>query len=182
MVMFSPQHRLDRPLEGGDHTLGNPSARLTLVQYGDYQCPYTARTIPVVAKILNRAGDDLWFAYRHFPLADIPPHAQQASEAAEAAAQGKSWKMHETLFQRLRQQDERHLDEYAESLGLDTNRYRREMDEHAHAEKVQRDRESGKRSGVESTPTFYMNGVRYDGPNEIEPLMEALRQSVQSSE
>lgn len=130
-------------------------------------------------QILQQRAGEILYAYRHFPLSDIHPHAQACAEAAEAAAeQGKFWEMHETLFARLGLQDERHLEQYAEFLRLDMDRYRQAMRSHAHADKVRDDRESGERSGVESTPTFYINGYRYDGANELEPLLQALRNPI----
>lgn len=176
MSRFSHAHRLDRPIGEGDHTQGNPDARVSLVLYGDYQCPYTARVVPIVNDLLRERGEEIHFAYRHFPLSDIHPHSQAASEAAEAAAsQGKFWEMHETIFQHMGRQDRSSLLRYAGDLGLDTDRFTQDLKDHAHADRVNRDKESGEQSGVESTPTFYVNGIRYDGENEMDAITEAVR-------
>ena len=181
MSMFSPAYRLDRPVGEGDHTIGGDGAKVDLVLYGDYECPYTARTHPIIKEILDRMREQVRFTTRYFPLSDIHPHAELAAEAAEAAAaQGKFWEMHEALYGLLGRQDKPHLLLRAEALGLDADRFGRELEGGVHARRVQRDKESGERSGVESTPTFYVNGIRYDGENEIGPLVEALQNPPES--
>jgi protein-disulfide isomerase len=124
-------------------------------------------------------GDELRFAYRHFPLTQIHPHAQQAAEAAEAAAvQGRFWELHDLLFthqDRLTLQD---LLGYAAALRLDVPRYALELENHVHAPRVREDFLSGVRSGVNGTPTFFVNGVRHNGGYDLESLLEALRASA----
>jgi protein-disulfide isomerase len=124
-------------------------------------------------------GDELRFAYRHFPLTQIHPHAQQAAEAAEAAAaQGRFWELHDLLFthqDRLTLQD---LLGYAAALGLDVPRYALELENHVHAPRVREDFLSGVRSGVNGTPTFFVNGVRHNGGYDLESLLEALGASA----
>ena len=124
MSKMSNEHRMDRPLGERDHVQGPESAPLTLVLYGDYECPYTARTVPIVKRIQQRLGPELRFAFRYFPLNDIHPHAQHAAEAAEAAAaQGKFWEMHETLFRHFHALDDYHLVGYASDVGLEVERF-----------------------------------------------------------
>jgi protein-disulfide isomerase len=163
--------------EGRDHIQGPADAPLTLVEYGDYQCPYCGRAYPNVKEVQERLGDRLRFVFRNFPLATMHAHAENAAEAAEAAgAQGRFWEMHDHLFEnqkRLRDQD---LHRYAEELGLDVDRFDREMAAHSYAERVHEDFMGGVRSGVNGTPTFYVNGERHDGTYEPDALIAALEQ------
>ncbi len=176
MAEFSDQARLDRPIGGPDHVRGAPEAPVALVLYGDYQCPFTARVIPLVEEILDQQGNGILYAYRCFPLVDIHPDAQTAAEAAEAAAaQGRFWEMHWTLFVNQRHLDALHLLRYARNVGLDEDRFLRDLESGAHARRVEEDRASGSRSGVRSTPTFFVNGFRYDGGNEGAEIRHALR-------
>ncbi len=123
----------------------------------------------------RRHGDRLRFVFRAFPLTRIHAHAQAAAEAAEAAAaQGQFWEMHDRLFDAHRRLEDADLRAYAEEIGLDVGRFRREMEEHAHAGRVREDLRSGLRSGVRGTPTFFINGIRHDAPNDFETLLAAL--------
>jgi protein-disulfide isomerase len=161
--------------EGRDHIQGPLDAAVTLVQYGDYECPYCGAAYPIIKEVQARMGERLRFVFRNFPITTSHPHAEQAAEAAEAAAtQGKFWQMHDLLYEnqrRLRDQDFR---AYAEKLGLDVERFNKELAEHVHAERIHEDFLSGVRSGVNGTPTFYINGARHDGSYEIETLLGAL--------
>jgi protein-disulfide isomerase len=159
-----------------DHVMGPRDAPVTLVEYGDYECPFCGRAHAVVASVLQAAGDGVLFVYRHFPLSTVHPHAQLAAEAAEAAgAQGRFWPMHDLLFSNQQALDAPHLVMYAASLGLDEERFVAELKGRVHHEKVRGDFLSGARSGVNGTPTFFVNGVRHDGSAEFPVLLAAVR-------
>lgn len=144
---------------------------------GDYECPFCGQVQPVVKEILNRLGDDLCFAFRHFPLATMHPHAEHAAEAAESAgAQGTFWEMHDVLFQNQDALDDESLAEYAAAVGLDRRHFIREVISGAHAERIHEDFRTGVRAGVNGTPCFFINGQRYDGARGLEALLAALNQ------
>jgi protein-disulfide isomerase len=162
-----------------DHIQGPAAARVTLVEYGDYECPYCGEAYPIVKEVQSRLGEQLRFVFRNFPIPTSHPHAEQAAEAAEAAgAQGRFWEMHDLLYERQRHLRGPGLHAYAEELGLDVERFDREMAEHVHARRVHEDFMSGVRSGVNGTPTFYINGVRHDDSYETEVLLDALEQAA----
>jgi protein-disulfide isomerase len=165
--------------EGRDHIQGPADAPVTLVEYGDFQCPYCGRAYPIVKEVQSRLGDRLRFVFRNFPITTSHPNAEHAAEAAEAAgAQDRFWEMHDHLFQnqkRLRDQD---LHRYAEELGLDVTRFDQEMADHVYADRVREDFMGGVRSGVNGTPTFYINGARHDGSYEVDELVAALEASA----
>jgi protein-disulfide isomerase len=163
------------PVSEQDHVRGPVDAAVTLVEYGDFECPDSARATSVLREVQHRLGGRLRLVFRHFPLRDKHPHAQWAAEAAEAAAaQGRFWEMHDQLFVHQHLLGDEHLDLYITHLGLDAGRLRDDLAEHVHAARVQADYEGGRRSGVTGTPTFYVDGVRYDGVYELEPLAAAL--------
>jgi protein-disulfide isomerase len=167
--------RLTLPVGERDHVQGSPNAAVTLVEYGDYECPYCRAAHGSVHKVQHVLGDDLLFAFRHFPLAQIHPHALQAAEAAEAAgAQGKFWEMHDLLFENQPNLGLPYLVSYAEMLGLDTTRFTRELQEGTHETRVRDDFMSGIRSGVNGTPTFFVNGVRHNGGYDAASLLGAI--------
>jgi protein-disulfide isomerase len=165
--------------EDRDHIQGPADAAVTLVQYGDYECPYCGAAYPIIKQVQARMGERLRFVFRNFPITTSHPHAEQAAEAAEAAAtQGRFWEMHDLLYEnqeRLRDQD---LRGYAETLALDLDLFDLELAEHVHAERVREDFMSGVRSGVNGTPTFYINGVRHDDAYELETLLAALERAA----
>jgi len=164
--------------EDRDHIEGSSDAAVTLLEYGDYECPYCGAAYPIVKQIQETMGDRLRFVFRNFPITTAHPHAEQAAEAAEAAAaQGKFWPMHDLLYENQQRLEDDDLAGYAEQLGLDVARFRRELAEHAHAQRVREDFMSGVRSGVNGTPTFYIDGVRYEGSYDGDSLLEALRQA-----
>ena len=164
------------PVSDRDHLLGPATAPVTLLEYGDYECPYCGAADPIVKQAKEMMGDDLRLAYRHFPLSQIHPHAYQAAEAAEAAgAQGRFWEMHDLLFANQDRLELRDLMAYATTLGLDLGRFVTDLRSHAHAAKLREDFLSGIRSGVNGTPTFFVNGVRHNGGYELPELLEALR-------
>ena len=162
-----------------DHVQGSEGAPVTLVEYGDYECPHCRQVEPIVAELRSRFGDRLRYVFRHFPISATHPDAQLAAEAAEAAAaQGKFWEMHDLLFENQGDLDEEHLEEYATELGLDTERFRRELATHEHAARVREDFMSGVRSGANGTPTFFLNGVRYDGPWDLDSLLAEIEKPL----
>lgn len=160
-----------------DHVQGPTSAPVTLVEYGDYQCPYCGMAHPIVKELQRSLGDQLRFVFRNFPLRDAHPHAEHAAETAEsAAAQGKFWEMHDTLFENQERLDDRSLIGYADELGLDAEQVARDLDDGTWADRVRADFRSGVRSGVNGTPTFFINGARYDeGWNDPQRFLQALR-------
>jgi protein-disulfide isomerase len=173
---------LTMPVDGDrDHIQGPVDAPLTLVQYGDYECPYCGEAYPIVKEVQARMGERLRFVFRNFPISTSHPHAEQAAEAAEAAsAQGRFWEMHDTLYEHQRRLRDEDLRGYAEQLELDLDRFDKEMAEHVHAERVHEDFMSGVRSGVNGTPTFYINGVRHDDSYDADILLDALERAESS--
>ena len=171
--------RLIRPVSEHDRAQGPPGAPVTLVEYGDFECPHCGRAHPIVKDIQKRLGSHLRFVFRHFPLKEIHPHAEHAAEAAEAAgAQGKFWEMHDAMFEHQRALDDRHLVDYAAALELDANLVQQELASHTHAGRVRDDFVSGIRSGVNGTPTFFINGIRHDESWDVDTLERALRAIV----
>jgi protein-disulfide isomerase len=165
--------------EGRDHIQGQADAPATLVQYGDYECPYCGEAYPIIKEIQSEMGERLRFVFRNFPISTSHPHAEQAAEAAEAAnAQGKFWEMHDLLYERQQHLTDEDLHRYAEELGLDVERFDKEMAEHVQAQRVHEDFMSGVRSGVNGTPTFYINGVRHDDSYETDVLRDALERAA----
>src|SRR5258706_10663175 len=163
------------PVARHDHIQGPIDAPLALVEYGDYECPYCGDAYPVVKAVQRQLGDRLWFAFRNFPLINSHPHAQHAAEAAEAAgAQGKFWEMHDLLFENQNALEDEDLARYAEALGLDARRLVSEVMTGAHSTRVREDLKSGARDGVNGTPTFFVNGVRYDDEPGVAALYAAL--------
>jgi protein-disulfide isomerase len=162
-----------------DHIQGPVDAPVTLVEYGDYECPYCGAAYPIVKEVQTRMGERLRFVFRNFPITTSHPHAEQAAEAAEAAAaQGRFWPMHDLLYENQRRLREPDLRGYAEQLGIDVERFEKELAEHVHAARVHEDFMSGVRSGVNGTPTFYINGVRHDDSYELETLLAALQRAA----
>lgn len=165
--------------DGRDHIQGSADAPVTLVEYGDYECPYCGAAYPIVKEVQARMGDRLRFVFRNFPITTSHPHAEQAAEAAEAAAaQGSFWDMHDALYENQKRLGDEDLRAYAEELGLDVERFAGELGEHVHEARVHEDFLSGVRSGVNGTPTFYINGVRHDDSYELETLLAAVEQAA----
>jgi protein-disulfide isomerase len=170
-----PESKTTLPMAGRDHIQGSIDAPLALVEYGDYECPYCGEAHPIVKAIQKRFGNRLCFAFRNFPLADMHPFAEHAAEAAEAAgAQNRFWEMHDLLFENQDALDDASLARYASSLGLDAQRLINEVLSGDHAARVREDFRSGTRGGVDGTPTFFINGVRYDGETDVDSLVAAL--------
>jgi protein-disulfide isomerase len=165
--------------EDRDHIQGPTEAAVTLVEYGDYECPYCGAAYPIVKEVQSRMGERLRFVFRNFPITTSHPHAEQAAETAEAAAtQGRFWQMHDLLYENQRRLRVPDLRDYAERLALDVERFDRELTEHAHAARVREDFMSGVRSGVNGTPTFYINGARHDDSYDIDTMLAALERAA----
>jgi protein-disulfide isomerase len=158
-----------------DHIRGPIDAPVTLVEYGDFECPYCGQAEPVVRSLLADFGD-VRYVWRHLPLTDVHPHAQLAAEAVEAAAsQGAFWPMRDLLFTKQDALTAQDLVRYAEQLGLDAERFREDLRAHAHAARVAEDVDSADLSGVSATPTFFINGQRHRRAYDIDTLSAAVR-------
>jgi protein-disulfide isomerase len=167
--------RLRLPINTRDHIAGSTSAPLTLVEYGDYECPFCGQAYWVVKALQERLGDRLCFVFRNFPLANAHPHALPAAEAAEAAgAQGRFWEMHDTLYEHQSALDLPDLVEYAVDVGLDLDAFEYDLRTHRLLDKIRADVRSGALSGVNGTPTFFVNGYRHDGSFDFDSLWSAL--------
>jgi protein-disulfide isomerase len=164
------------PVTAGDHVQGPDTAPVTLIEYADYECPYSRIAYGVIKGVQQELGDQLRFVYRNFPLREIHPHAQHAAEAAEAAAsQDRFWEMHDYLFEHQHALDDEHLHQYAAALGLETEIFDQDMAQHRHAGTIERDLREGVESGVRGTPTFFINGVRHEGSYDRESLLSVIR-------
>lgn len=169
------------PVTSSDHVLGRADAPVTLVEYGDFQCPTCKLAFPAVKIVLQRFGAEIRFAYRHFPLEEPHPLALPAAEAAEcAAAQGRFWEMHDVLFDNQPRFERHQLDEYARRLGLDMARFGAGLDAHEHVGKVRADQESGARSHVRGTPGFFVNGGIVDISFGMRSLFDAVERALRS--
>jgi protein-disulfide isomerase len=158
-----------------DHIRGPMEAPVTLVEYGDFECPYCGRAEPIIRELLRDFGD-VRYVWRHLPLSDVHANAQLAAEAAEAAAdQGAFWEMHDLLFQHQDALQPDDLISYAGELGLDVDRFTRTLQEHTGAVRIAEDIDSADLSGVSGTPTFFVNGRRHYGAYDIETLSTAVR-------
>jgi protein-disulfide isomerase len=162
------------PVSAVDHVLGASHAPVTIVEYGDFECPNCKQAAPGVKLLLERHPGRIRFAYRHFPLEEVHPHALLAAEAAEcAASQGKFWEMHDLLFDNQAHLKPKQLHGYAERLELDMVRYTTEMDDHVHLQRIREHIESGQRSRVRGTPGFFVNGALRDVSFGLHVLFDA---------
>ena len=174
--------RLEPPVGDRDHVRGPATAPVTLVEYGDYECPYCGRAHPVVGELRERLGDRLRFVFRHFPLDSVHPRARHAAEAAEAAgAQDRFWEMHDLLYENQEDLGDEALRRYAAEVGLDLERFEEDLAERWHAPRVREDRLGGERSGVDGTPAFFVNGVRHEGNLDLESLLAAVEGAMSGS-
>ncbi len=161
-----------------DHSRGPVHAPVTIVEYGDFQCPNCKQAKPAIEIVLRRFPERVRFVYRHFPLMEVHPHALMAAEAAECAgAQGRFWEMHETLFEHQTRLDREHLLRYADDLGLDVARFTSELDGEVYRQRVLEHRVGGERSGVRGTPGFFINGRIVD----VSFGLQALRGAVEAA-
>jgi protein-disulfide isomerase len=166
--------KLKPPVSKRDHIQGPVNAAMTLVEYGDYECPACGQAYGIIKEVQRALNGRLRFIFRNFPLAKHP-HAEEAAEAAEAGgAQGKFWEMHDALYENQDALEDEDLTTYAKKIGLDAGRLATEIQSGAHIGRVREDFESGVRSGVDGTPTFFIKGARYDGSYDAESLIAAL--------
>jgi protein-disulfide isomerase len=173
MNEHAPQ--LTAPIDTIDHVLGPRGAAVTVVEYGDFECPNCKQAAPAVKLLLERFEDRVRYAYRHFPLDEVHPHALLAAQASEAAgAQGRFWEMHDLLFENQTHLKANHLRSYAERLDLDMARYTAEMDDTIYLQRIREHMESGQDSGVHGTPTFFVNGRIQDVSFGLRALFDAV--------
>ena len=179
MTAATPAHALTVPVTSRDHVRGDLGAPLALVEYGDYECPYCRAAHPVVKEVERRLNGQLSFAYRHFPIVNAHPHAVRAAQAAEAAgAQGQFWVMHDQLFESTTGLEDETLVRLAIHIGLDARRFVADLTANEYLDRIREDMSSGARSGVNGTPTFFVNGIRYNGAVDADSLIAALRISA----
>jgi protein-disulfide isomerase len=170
------------PVSSRDHAIGAVHAPITLVQYGDYQCSHCAAAHLAIEEIVEALDHKLRYVYRHFPLTGRHPRARAAAEAAEAAgAQARFWEMHERLFAFRDHLDDDGLIEHARRVGLDVPRFARALSTGEFAAKIEQDRRSAEESGVDDTPAFFINGVLYDGPYDLNSLLMAVQAAIATS-
>jgi formate-nitrite transporter family protein len=171
--------RLKNAVTDRDHVSGPPNAPVTLVEYGNFECIHCGRAYPVIKEVQKLLGDNLRFVFRHFPTVQTHPHAMRAAEAAEAAgAQGKFWQMHDELFTHQQALEDHDLSRYASRIGLDGERFAREMAANAFLRLIETDyNRSIFDEHVTGTPTFYINELRYTGVTSFESLLVAIKQA-----
>jgi protein-disulfide isomerase len=167
--------RLSIPVRSEDHSRGPLDAKLTVVEYGDYQCPYCGQAYPIVERLLSEFADSMRLVFRNLPLVDVHPHAEAAAEMAEAVGeQGKFWQFHDALYENQRDLSDAALRRYAEGVGADIDEAVKSVAGGEPRERVEADFEGAIRSGANGTPTFFVNGVRYDGSWMYEPFSQYL--------
>jgi diadenylate cyclase len=169
------------PVGARDHVRGPEDAPVTLVKYGDYECPYCGELHPVLEELRERAGERVRFVFRHFPLESVHPRARRAALAAEAAAsQGRFWEMHDLLYENQDELGDEDLVRYAARLGLDLKLFEEDLANDHHTWRVEEDRLGGERAGVGGTPALFVNGVRYSGPMDLDGLLAAVEDAAGS--
>jgi protein-disulfide isomerase len=182
--MSPPSHAISLavPPEPTDHLQGSEHARVTLVEYGDFECPSCKVAVTAPKLLLERFPNKIRFIFRHFPLQEAHPHALMAAEVSEAAAaQGKFWPMHDVLFQNQTHLKDKDLHRYAVDLGLDMARYTAEMDDRIYLQKVREHVEGARHSHIRATPTFFVDGVVQDISFGMKALHDAVASAVARS-
>jgi protein-disulfide isomerase len=170
---------LNTLVNAADHVRGNDSAAVTLVEYGDFECPYCKQAAPAVKLLLARFEGRIRFVYRHFPLEEFHPHARRAAEASECAgAQRKFWEMHDVLFSNQLRLQEHYLRDYARDLRLDVDRFVVDMRDSVYLPRVHEHQRSGSESGVRSTPGFFINGRIHDASFSLHSLTDAVEAAL----
>lgn len=166
---------LKPPVSKRDHIQGNPDAGIELVEYGDYQCSYCGAAYPEIKRVQEEMGNKLKFVFRNFPLTNMHQNALHAAIASEVAGDmNKFWEMHNILFENQEYLEDNYLVDYAKRIGLDTHRFEAKFPEPRYQEKVEQDLESGLMSGVNGTPSFYINGRKYEGEYEAEAILRYI--------
>ena len=174
--------KLTPPINKNDHVQGPANSVVTLVEYGDYQCPHCGAAFPIVKQIQKAFVKSLRFAFRHFPLSNVHEYAFAAAVAAEAAGrQGKFWEMHDMIFERQSLLNEYALLDFAMEVGLKIPAFKMDLQDPKLREKVETDFESGVRSGVNGTPSFFINGDKYNGPYDYASLASAVEEEMRLS-
>ncbi len=177
--MSPSKYELTPEINEHDHIQSGDAPIISLVEYGDYQCPHCGRAYPIVKQIQEDLGDQLEFVFRNFPLSQMHEHAFRAAEAAELAGdQGHFWGMHDMLFENQDKLDEIHLIKYASDLGMDPEEFGIALASDAKTERVKSDFMSGVHSGVNGTPSFFINGFKYEGPWDYDDLKAALEEEM----
>ena len=177
--MNQQQRDLVTPVTAIDHTLGPEHAPVTVVEYGDFECPTCKQAAPSLKLLLQHFPGQVRIVFRHFPLEEIHPHALSAAEAAEvASAQGKFWQMHDLLFANQLHLKTTQLRHYAEQLNLDMARYTAEMDDEIYRQRIREHIESGRRSGVRGTPGIFLNGVIHDVSAGMQSLFDKVEATL----
>ncbi len=162
-----------------DHAAGPSHASLTMVEYGDYQCPACGAAYPVVKALQKTFPKDLRLVFRNLPLTQSHPYALAAAETAEAAAlQGKFWEMHDLLFERQALLEPSVLASWAEELGLNLEEFKSALEDGEILKRIKEDRMSGIKSGANGTPTFFINGARYDGMTDYQSMRTAMERMI----
>ena len=170
-------NRLSIVVNAADHMQGNANALWTLVEYGDYECPICGQAYPIVKGLKEHLGDRLLFVFRNFPLREVHPHAEHAAETAEfAAAHGNFWEMHDLLYENQENLEDESLCGFAAAVGLSAKELRGSLKAGIYRDRIDNDFRGGVRSGVNGTPTFFINGLRYDGFYDFDSLLEAIVQ------
>lgn len=170
-----PRATLAVPVQPTDHAVGPADARVTVIEYGDFECPSCAGAEPAVRQLLKAHGAEMRFVFRHFPLEDAHPHALIAAEAAEAAgAQGKFWPMHDLMLANSTHLTRHHLEAYAARIDLDLARFRADLDDEVYRQRIREHQEGGRRSHLRATPTFFVNGVIQDVSGGLRDLFAAI--------
>jgi protein-disulfide isomerase len=166
---------LKNPVSATDHIQGPETAKVTLLEYGDYECPHCGRAYAIVKKVQKHFAKRLRFVFRNFPLAEAHPHAESAAETAEfAGSHGKFWEMHDGLFENQDRLGGALYSELAEEFDLSTAELRKALESGEFAARVKSDFSGGVRSGVNGTPTFFINGKRHDDSFDYETLVAAI--------
>ena len=170
--------KLSVAVNAQDHVQGNPDALWTIVEYGDYECPHCGTAYPVVKRLQEYLGDKLRFVFRNFPLQEMHPHAEHAAETAEFAGEsGQFWEMHDLLFENQQSLEDKFLLQFAGELGLSSDKLSESLRERTFRDHVVSDFRGGVRSGVNGTPTFFINGKRHDGSYQFDDLLVAIERT-----
>lgn len=171
--------KLAVPVEPTDHAIGPAHAPVTIVEYGDFECPNCKQAAPAVKLLLEKFTERVRFVFRHYPLEEVHPHALRAAEAAECAGgQGRFWPMHDLLFENQSHLKLEHLRRYAERLELDVARFTAEMDDEIYLQRVREHIAGGRQSGARNTPTFFFNGSIHDVSFGLHGLFDAVESAL----